>query len=429
MSTTKPARQAIEENQLFLLNHLLTIASGSNSFYQIKLKEGGLLSTSPRSLDEFFARMPFTTKHELAADQQENPPFGTNLTFALSDYTRFHQTSGTTRRPIHWLDTEDSWQAMLQTWKKVYRAAEVHVDDHIFFAFSFGPFLGFWTAFEAAESLGCMCVPGGGMSSTARLQIMRDIQATVLCCTPTYALHLAETARHHNFDLSSLHVKKLIVAGEPGAGLPATRSRIEEAWNGARLFDHHGMTEVGPVSYEMADTPGYLHIDESAFIAEILNPETLQPAAEGETGELVLTTLSRIGMPLIRYRTSDLVKPDWSGRPKFKTDDLALKGGIIGRLDDMVVVRGVNLFPSAVEDVLRSFKEIVEYQVKIFEEQSMTQVALEIEVTDSCENAYKLAHAIEAEFKEAFQLRIPVTVMPTGSLPRYEMKAKRWIRE
>jgi phenylacetate-CoA ligase len=257
---------------------------------------------------------------------------------------------------------------------------------------------------------------------------MRDAGATVLCCTPTYSLRLAEAAQESNFDLSTINIKKIIVAGEPGAGLSSTRNRIESAWNGARLYDHHGMTETGPVSYETTANPGYLHADESAFFVEVLNPETNAPVKEGETGELILTTLGRVGMPLIRYRTNDLVKPDWSGKQKFTVDDVAFEGGIIGRRDDMVIVRGVNLFPTAVEDIIRSFNDVAEYQVKIYEELSLTQVTLEIEASEHCQDAESLAKSIENTMREAFHLRVPVMIVPSGSLPRYEMKAKRWLR-
>lgn len=420
-------RAALVDAQLGKLNQLLAELYGKNAFYTTKLNESGI--TLPvRSLDAFSAKMPFTIKQELVDDQQAKPPYGTNVTYPLSAYTRFHQTSGTTRKPLRWLDDERSWLWMRETWKKVLLAAEVTPEDRIFFAFSFGPFIGFWSAFAAAESLGCLCIPGGGMSSLARLQTMRDSDATVLNCTPTYAMRLAEAAKEHHFDLSSLHIKKIIVGGEPGAGLHSTRQRIESAWNGARLFDHHGMTEVGPVTYETVASPGYLHADESAFFVEVLHPETDKAVENGDTGELVLTTLGRIGMPLLRYRTNDLVKPDWSGKPKFSVDDVAFAGGITGRLDDMVVVRGVNLFPTAVEDIIRSFTDVVEYQVKIHQEQTLTEVIIEIEAADHCQDAASLAKWIEGAFRDAFHLRIPVTVMPSGSLPRYEMKAKRWIR-
>src|SRR5262249_3740255 len=153
--------------------------------------------------------------------------------------------------------------------------------DRLLFAFSFGPFLGFWTAFDAACQIGALAVPAGGMSSQQRLALVDAIQPTVVCCTPTYALRLAEVAaaRTGARPLSEAAVRAVIVAGEPGGNIPATRARIEQAW-GARVIDQHGLTEVGPVSFECWDGPGFLHVNENEFICEVLNPSTLAPAPD-----------------------------------------------------------------------------------------------------------------------------------------------------
>src|SRR5262249_49358479 len=154
----------------------------------------------------------------------------------------------------------------------------------------FGPFLGFWTAFEAAARAGLLCLPGGGLSSTARLRLLLDNAATAVFCTPTYALRLAEVAAHEGVDLRSSPVRSAVAAGERGGGIPATRRRIEEAW-GARLIDHYGMTEVGPVAVECPEAPGFLHVAEAHYLAEIIDPGTGQAVPPGVEGELVLTTL------------------------------------------------------------------------------------------------------------------------------------------
>ena len=190
-----------------------------------------------------------------------------------------------------------------------------------------------------------MAIPGGGVDSVARLAAMQALGATALVCTPSYALHLAETARERGVDVAALPVRATVHAGEPGAGIAAVRARIEASW-GARAFDHAGMTEMGAYGYECEAQAG-LHVNESEFVAEVLDPVTQQPAREGE---LVLTNLGRLGSPVIRYRTGDRVRlaeaPCPCGRA-FRR----LEGGILGRLDDMLILRGVNVFPSAVEGI------------------------------------------------------------------------------
>jgi phenylacetate-CoA ligase len=359
--------------------------------------------------------MPLTTKQQLIDDQRDNPPYGTNLTYPIENYTRYSQTSATTAQTMRWLDTPQSWQWMLDNWKQVFSAAGVAHGDRIFFAFSFGPFLGFWTAFEAASQMQCLCIPGGGMSSSARLRTIIENQATALCCTPTYALRLGQVAQEENIDLNDAAVRVIIVAGEPGGSIPATRAAIEKAWPGARVFDHHGMTEIGPVTYECADQPNCLQIIDSSYLAEVIDPTTGIPAY---TGELILTTLGRAASPLLRYRTGDLVTRNSEG---------ILVGGILGRADDMVLVRGVNLYPSAVDQVIHLIPGIAEYRVHVDNSQSMAQVSLTIEPID-VNGAEDLQAQVIQAMRDAFNLRIDVTTAAPNELPRFEMKAMRWVR-
>jgi phenylacetate-CoA ligase len=209
---------------------------------------------------------------------------------------------------LRWLDTPESWQWMVESWMEIFRVSGVTGSDRIYFAFSFGPFIGFWLGFEAGTRLGALCIPGGGLSSTARLKAILDNQATVLCCTPTYALRLAEVAAQEGIDLSKSAVKRIFAAGEPGASIPATRARLESQWPGAKVIDHHGMTETGPVTFECPARPGTLHVIESAYFPEVIHRETGEPMPPGSTGELILTTLGRTGSPVLRYRTGDIVK-------------------------------------------------------------------------------------------------------------------------
>ena len=422
MGTTRP-------DQLKLVNELLGQVIPANPFYTRKLLE----ADCPRSfvsLEKFSAHVPFTTKDELVRDQESHPLYGRNLTYPLESYSRLHATSGTTGKPLRWLDTPESWEVMIQCWLEVYRAAEVTSRDIVFFAFSFGPFLGFWVAFEAGTRVGALCLPGGGLSSLGRLQIILNNKVSVLCCTPTYAIHLGEVAAVEKLDLAAGAVRKIIVAGEPGGSLPATRAHIEKLWPGARVFDHHGMTETGPVTYQCPVHCCRLHVVDWAYLPEVLIAGTSEPAAPGKSGELVLTTLKRIGSPLIRYRTGDLVQKAMhhaEGKPcECGRWDTALDGGIIGRTDDMVVVRGVNIYPTAVEQVVRQFAEVAEYQVRVTRKGAMAELHVLIEPAAETRNVTELVVALEKAFQGAFNLRIPVATAG-GKLPRAELKARRWI--
>ncbi len=378
---------------LVKINQLLA-AIAPNPFYQ--RKTGGLTAVS--SLAEFSEKVPFTTKAELAADQLAHPPYGSNLTYPLENYSRFHQTSGTSGQPMTWLDDPAGWDWLCESWAWVWQKAGVTKGQAAFFPFSFGPFLGFWAGFESANSLGIRTIPAGGLTSENRLKMMARLRPEVLCCTPTYGLRLAELAD----DARALGVQKLIVAGEPGGSLPEVRARLSAAW-GAEIIDHHGMTETGPVTVTDPSDPGRLLVRHESYYCEVINQD------EQGVGELVLTTLGRHGSPLLRYRTGDLVQPD---------SDFALQGGIIGRADDMVVVRGVNLYPGAVEEVVRSVPSILEYEVLIEEVNSMAEVRLRAEGQGTAE--------LQNRLREVFNLRIPVEQVPTGTLERFEMKSQRW---
>ena len=422
--TPASSREELERIQLARLRELLGAVRPSNAFYETKLGPAGI-DDSVASLDAFRANCPFTTKSELAADHQANPPYGSNLTYPVEHYTRSHQTSGTSGAPLRWLDTPESWQWMIDNWCDIFRAAGVSAADRIFFAFSFGPFIGFWLAFEAGEALGALNIPGGGLSSAARLQAIFTHDTNVLCCTPTYALRLAEVAKEENIDLAKSPVRTIVVAGEPGGSIPATRKRLEEAWPGATVFDHHGMTEVGPVTYQCPAQAGVLHVLEEAYLPEIIDPETTKPVTAGGTGELVLTTLGRHGSPLIRYRTGDLVTAAVKSPCNCGSHDLALQGGILGRADDMIVVRGVNVYPSAVEEILRSAGGIAEYRVHISRNDTLVEMSVEVEPNNGDDNS--LATRLAKVFQETLALRVPVNIVEPGALPRFELKARRWI--
>jgi len=410
------------------LAHLLSAIYSRNAFYTRKLDDAKVDVWSLR-FPEDLAALPLTTKAELNADQSANPPWGSALTEPLERYTRYCQTSSTTGRPLRWIDTNESWQWMLECWKAVYRGARVGPGDRVFFPFSFGPFLGFWAGFEAGYQIGLHCIPGGGMSSQIRLGIIEAVGATVVCCTPTYALRLAEIAAHErpHRPLAESTVRVLIVAGEPGGSIAATRERIERSW-GARVIDHHGLTEVGPVSFECWEAPGFLHINEGEFIAEVVDPVSGEAVPDGTPGELVLTNLGRIASPIIRYRSGDIVvrrsEQCVCGRTWAR-----LEGGILSRVDDMINIRGVNVYPVGIESVVRRFAEVVEFRSTVSPVGSMRSLRLEIEVTPDAGDGTALATKVGYRLREALGLSVGVQVVPSGTLPRFEMKASRFVVE
>jgi phenylacetate-CoA ligase len=445
-------RTALAALQLERLNELLAEVVPSSQFYRAKL---GPVAPRLDSLAEL-RELPLTSKEELVEAAAE----GDWRTRPDADYVRYHQTSGTHGRPLAVLDTANDWRWWCDTWQHVLDAAAVQPGDGAMLAFSFGPFIGFWSAFEALAERGVLVLPGGGMNGAQRLDLIERMAPSLLFCTPTYALHLAEEARAHGIDPASLSVRKIVVAGEPGGSVPATRTRIGRAW-AAEVFDHAGATEVGPwgfgdsllegfagdgplrngplrngplrngplrngplrngpprdASPSNPESPG-LRVIESEFIAEFLSVETGRPAGEGELSHLVLTPLGRHGSPVVRYRTGDLVRPLWTGPGG--CNFVRLEGGVLGRADDMAVVRGVNVFPSAIDEVLHAFPEVVEHRTTVVRRGEMDELVVEVE--DHLANPGRIAE----ELRVRLGLRVDVRLAPAMSLPRSEGKSRRF---
>lgn len=420
MTTTRDQRkeleslsgEPLERLQLGRLNHLLSQVLPHNRFYANKF------DSIEFPLGEFgdLSKLPFTFKDELVEGGIDGE-FAANLTFPVESYSRFHRTSGTRGKPMVVLDTPEDWKWWMESWQHVLDSAEINIEDRVLMAFSFGPFIGFWSAHDAVVERGALVIPGGGLSTLARLDLIRSARATAIFATPSYAMHMAQVAEENSVELADFEVQRIIVAGEPGGSVPAIRSRIESAWN-AKVVDHSGASEIGPWGF--ADPQGRgMFVNEAHFLPEFLSLETGKPAKENELSELVLTTLGRAGCPVVRYRTGDLVRPVWSH--DFECRFVLLDKGVLGRIDDMMVVRGVNIFPSSIEQVLRSFPEVIEYRMTAFKRDSLDELLVEVE--DRLEDVERIAKELQIRIG----LRIDVKLVPVGTLPRFDAKGKRFV--
>jgi phenylacetate-CoA ligase len=364
------------------------------------------------------ARLPLTTKDELLADQAAHPPFGSNLTFPVERYTHLHQTSGTTGATLRILDTPEDWAWWRRQLGRVLTAAGIGPGDRVALAYSFGPYIQFWASYEGAQESGALVIPLGGMDSVQRLETMREYGATALLCTPSYALHLARVAGEKGLEAALEPVRRVVCTGEPGASLPAVRGRIEAAW-GARCHDHAGASEVGSFAYP-CDAEGGLHLFEDEYVVEVLDPAGGEPVALGETGELVLTALGRVGSPVIRHRTGDMVAR-CDATCSAGHDGLWLPQGILGRADDMVVIRGMNVFPSAIEEILRQSSGVGEFAITFYNDpHAMDEVKVEAELAQPRE-----ARAIQDRLRQRLGLRVRIVPVRPGILPTYAGKARR----
>lgn len=406
------------------LEILLKKIFASNRFYQNKFSQHGITQSEIRSIDDI-AKLPFTFKKEFETDQQEHPPFGTNLTEPLMNYVQYHQTSGTTGKPIKFLDTRESWEWRGKVSCYLLKGAGVKRGDRMMVPFNFGPYTAFWIMYEGGYQLGTLVIPTGGWTSLQRLQCMLENQATVIPTTPSYALKLADTAKENHIDIANSSVRILMLTGEPGALVPGIREKLQTYWN-ARCFDVIGMTEVGTWGFQCTEEQNGVHILESEFIAEVIDPDTGIPAQEGEVGELVLTNLGRSCMPSIRYRTGDFVKVK-KGLCSCGRTFRILEGGVLGRKDEMIIIRGVNVFPNVLTNIVENnIAAGDDYQIEVYEDKGISEISIQLEMKEEDKNK-TVQRAIQDEIREKLNLRVEIRIVPRGTIPKSDYKAKRFV--
>ena len=423
-------RPELEQHQLQKLREQLEHVYARSPFYRSKLDAAGIRLDEIRTMEDV-RRIPFTDKEELRSSQANHPPWGDFSCITPKEAVRVFQTSGTTGRPVRIMLNRKDWHEIFYEQFMHFRCGYgLTEDDVLFVPFNYGLYLAWWGFQTAMEKAGLMIIPGGGQSSRDRLRSALDWGATAICGTPSYLLYLAETARKNGIDLPGSVIGKMVAAGEPGASIPSTKKTMESQW-GAECFDDIGSTEISNFGYECIKHKG-THVVEAMFLAEVLDPATLAPLADGEIGELVLTNLSCVSTPLIRYRTRDLVRFNRATCACGRTN-LRLDGGILGRSDDMFHFAGVNIFPGQVQHLLHEVNEFSqEYQLVVPPPGSGKHLRIRVEPANELLTEAQLNKARDFLI-EAVKYRITVTpeveVCEIGSLPRVEGKAKRLIRE
>jgi phenylacetate-CoA ligase len=423
-------RRDLEALQAAKMRRQLEWAAARSPFHRRRFARAKFRPEQFRTLDDL-RRIPPMTRDEWMEAQAKEPPYGDLPAAPVESAIRLHTTSGTTgRMPLRALDGMRDWEWIAEMWCHGFHAFGVRPKDTVFFAFSYASFIGFWGAHYACEKLGALVIPSGSLPTETRVKLLVEYGATTVCATPTYVLRLAQVARENGIDLKAQgRVDKIILSGEPSGSVPAVRAKIEEVW-GAPCGDTAGMTEIGTIMvFECRHRPGGMHILEDHFVEEVVDPETLEPVGHGERGERVVTSFGRGILPLIRYRTRDLVKrvPARScscGR----TWDL-YEGGILGRVDDMHKIRGTNVYPRAVEALVREHGEVDEFQIVLTREKDRDEITVRIELAKGNEKYWpRIKKALDHDLAEAHEnLRFGLELAPPGALPRFELKARRLV--
>lgn len=416
-------REKLEEMQFRRLKAIVEDACTNNPFYRKKFNEHDVSPQDFKSMRDI-VKLPYLYKKEIQEDQRLNPPFGTNLTGGLENYVRYHQTTGTTGTPVRWLDTRETWNWRGRCAAMSLCGPEITARDIVFFPFAFGPHVAYWGIWEGVWQIGALAIAGGGWSTLQRLKAIFENQVTVVACTPTYALRMAEVAKENGIDLRESAVRITFHAGEPGALIPSVRDKIIESW-GAKPFDYPGLTEVGAYGIHCTTQDASIHVNEGEFIFELIDPATGTPIEGEGTGEMVLTNLGRTSSPSIRFRTGDMVKVQRKQCSCGRTF-ISLEGGIIGRVDGMISLRGMNIYPSQVEALVQKHLLVGEdFNIVAYTAKGMGQLKVVCELMED-RNGSVLGE-IQSELIDAFEIKIDVERVPRGTLERSDYKAKRFV--
>ena len=373
--------------------------------------------------------VPSVEKSMMRDIQRKDPfPYGDALCVPLEDVAVFRQTSGTTGQPVYQPDTWQDWEWWTECWSYILWAQGYRPRDRVFIPFGYNIFVAFWAGHYAAEKIGCEVIPGGVLDTKARILKIQELQATAMMGTPTYILGMAETAKMKmEIDPSELPIEKITCAGECGASIPTTKARLEKAW-GAKVYDHAGATEIGAWSFECQAQPGGLHVNDALFLVEIADVATGEIIEEpGRRGKMIITALDRQAQPCVRFDSKDVI--EWAAEPCScgRTSRL-IKGGVVGRADDITKVKGVLLAPSAIEEVVRGVDGLGdEYEVIVDRVGHTDQIKLKVEVLPEAQDQCQL---VESELADQLRLktnlRYDIEICGCETLPRYEVKAKRF---
>ncbi len=423
-------RADLERLQLAKLRRVCEWAATRSPHYRDAFAAAGFSPEQLRTPADLRS-IPFLTRQEWMDGQAAAPPYGRLPVAGAEAAIRLHTTSGTTgKEPLRALDSRKDWSWAAEMWCYGLWAMGVRPADIGYVAFGYGSFIGFWGLHYGLEKIGALVIPGGAQPTENRVRQIVDFGATVVASTPTYALRLAQAARELDLDLAGSAVRTVVLSGEPAGSIPETKALVEASW-GAKAYDTAGMTEISTLfMFECSHQPGGAHLIEDHVLEEVVDPTTGEPVGYGELGERVVTSFGRSMIPLLRYRTADLVVKVPADRCTCgRTFDL-YEGGVLGRVDDMKLVRGTNVYPRAIEGIVRGFAEVEEFQIRITREGIRDEIALLVEVFDGTpEDRWpSTCERLGKELSAAHEgLRFQVERAPAGSLPRFELKARRLV--
>ncbi|WP_297812997.1 phenylacetate--CoA ligase family protein [uncultured Finegoldia sp.] len=419
------SREEIEKLQLQELKTTLIHAYENSEYYRKKFDEKFLNPYEFSSLEEL-SKYPFVNKKTERDTQHKGSFLGQMACTSEDDVVFISASSGSTGIPTISPFTQRDFDEFQNIQSRLFYQIGMRKNDRYVHALNFSLFVG-GPDVIGAQNVGALCVWAGTIPSEKLINIIVNYKPTIIWTTPSYAWYLGESAKKLGYNPKELSLKKIIVAGEPGGSIEATREKIEELWD-ADLYDFYGLSDIFGACAGMCEEKDGLHIAEDQILVEVINPETGEVLPEGEIGELVFTSLRKQARPMIRFRTGDI---GYINKNKCKCGRTSTRIYIVGRLDDMFIVSGVNVFPSDVEHAIRQVEGITgEYRIRIFNKNLSTAYSVEVEKTDDVTDEEKLKENIWKILKVNLGVKpADILIHEDGYLPRQTHKANRIIDE
>ncbi len=421
-------REELDRVNLERIQRLIKYAYDNIPLYRRLYDGAGLKPEDVRTWEDFYQKVPFTDKKDFLSDQADRPYGGQGV--ELEHGLHIFQTTGTTGTPLREIISRYDEYSLTETIVAEMWDMGIRPGDSIYYCFHFGIWIGLWAFYWCARRLGLRVLSGGGLGSEDRVRHIMNLRPTTLLATPTYALHLADVAKGMGVDLREAGVKYMIGGGEPGFGVEATRKALTERWGPQlAISETYGIGEVMYAAVECGAHPGGVHVPEKSCHSYSVDPDTGEKVAEGQVGENVVTSLMRGAQVFIKYKTHDLVE-------RYEHFDHGcgwtwafLKGGVLGRTDNMMVIRGVNVYPSAVEDLLGQVAGTTNYyEMHVTREEGMDRLKVKVEASGDVDSGQyaDVARRAEEVYRTIMGVRLEVEVVEPKTLPRYELKTTRF---
>lgn len=424
-ATQTAPREVLDARHLERIRHLVGLAYERSPLHRRLYDEAAVKPSDIRTWEDFYHRLPFTDKPQYLSDQQTNG-FG-GIAVAPAAWQQYFHTTGTTGQFLNEVFTQFDMhkggsQLCYGLWDYGIRPA-----DSAFLCFDWGMWIGLWTFYWAARNMGVTVLSGGGLSGLDRVRKIIEMRPTIVCGTPTYLLHLAEIARSENLDVRTAGVRVLTGGGEAGFSVPGTRTRLSEAWGTDLICDAYGVGEALFAGVSCREYGTGVHVVEDVFHSYTVDPDSGVPTCDpGEVGEHIITSYTHFAQPFIKYRTHDLVRHDANPDHGCGWTWAHLPGGVLGRTDFMVTIRGVNVYPTAIENLIGEQPGLSNhYEFHITKSAGMDRMLVKVEAAAVLADIESLRDNLADVFRRSLGVRLEVEVVEVGVLPRYELKTRR----